>query len=1092
VTTNASGVWSIDTGTAVPVSGTFTPLPDGTYDVTAATVDSAGNVGTDPTTSELVISSKPVVRIDAMLEGDNRVNAIEDNDVVISGTVLNIEPGQIVTVDLSDSGSPGHSLTATAVVQANGTWTLTGDQVANISTWNNGPITVFANANDLGNNAAPQVTSTLTLDNVAPLLTINTLIEGDNIVNAAEDNDVVIAGTTTAEAGQVVTVVLTSSTNPTQTKTVTAVVAADGSWALSSTQMADISTWANGPVTVTANVSDVAGNPAVQATKTLTLDNSAPTLTINTLIEGDNIVNAAEDNDVVIAGTTTAEAGQVVTVVLTSSTNPTQTKTVTAVVAAGGTWALTDAQMADISTWANGPVAVTANVSDVAGNPAAQATKTLTLDNIAPVVAVNPLTTSDTTPVLTGTATPNAPLTVTVNNVVYSVTADSSGNWSVDTGTKAPVSGTFAPLPDGTYSITATTTDTAGNTAIDATASELVITSKPVVKIDPVLEGDNRVNAAEDNDVVISGTTVNIEPGRTVTVVLTDTVNPTQTKTVTALVQANGTWALTDAQITDISSWANGPVTVTANVSDAGGNAAPQATSTLTLDNSAPTLVIDAVLMGDNRINTAESTAVVISGTTTAEAGQVVSVTLTSVINPAQTVVKTAVVQAGGTWALTGAQIADVSTWTNGGITVVANVSDLAGNAAPQATSNVTLLLDTLPPALTINATLEGDNIVNAAEDNDVVISGTTTAEAGQVVTVVLTNSTNPTQTKTLTAVVAAGGSWALTDAQMLDISTWANGPVAVTANVSDVAGNPAVQASKTLTLDNLAPAKPLITQVKDDVPGLTANLSDGGTTNDNLPTLTITAEPGSTVKVYDNGTLLGTAVEDPTQPGTFTFTPQDPIIDVDRYPGADFDDQRHTGRRQHRQRGRRQRCGHLRHHHGPARPSGHRGADQHAQHRADQDRDRRGGGRWHMGAEQHPDGRYQHLGQWPGGGQSQCERCGRQPCCRSHQDTGARQPGPGCAGDHPGQGRYGGPDRQPDRWRRHQRQAACFDHHGRAWHHRQGVRQRHLAGHGGGRPDPTGYFHLHACHAAGRWSARIHRHVHRCGWQRQPRHRRV
>ena len=47
---------------------------------------------------------------------------------------------------------------------------------------------------------------------------------------------------------------------------------------------------------VTADVSDVASNPAVQATRPLTHDAIAPTITINA-IATDDIINATEDQN---------------------------------------------------------------------------------------------------------------------------------------------------------------------------------------------------------------------------------------------------------------------------------------------------------------------------------------------------------------------------------------------------------------------------------------------------------------------------------------------------------------------------------------------------------------------------------------------------------------------------------------------------------------------------------------------------------------------------------------------------------------------------------------------------------------------------
>jgi len=144
------------------------------------------------------------------------------------------------------------------------------------------------------------------IDNTPPTLTINT-IAGDDIINAAEDDaDVTISGTTDAEDGQVVTVSLNGTD---YTATVTG-----GTWTLD-VPAADIQNL-DPSETVTANVSDVAGNPATEATRNITYDATAPTLTINT-IATDDVINAAEDAaDVTISGTTDAEDGQVVTVSL--------------------------------------------------------------------------------------------------------------------------------------------------------------------------------------------------------------------------------------------------------------------------------------------------------------------------------------------------------------------------------------------------------------------------------------------------------------------------------------------------------------------------------------------------------------------------------------------------------------------------------------------------------------------------------------------------------------------------------------------------------------------------------------------------------
>ena len=183
---------------------------------------------------------------------------------------------------------------------------------------------------------------------------------------------------------------------------------------------------------VTVDVSDLAGNPAVQATRTLAHDAIAPTIVINP-ITTDDIINAVEDKSpVAIGGTTTGvEDGQTLTVTLHGIT---YTTTVT-----GNAWSVnvpaTDAQALNASE------TVTADVSDLAGNPAVQTTRTVTHDAIAPTIVINPIATDDIinaledkSPVAIGGTTTGAEdgqtLTVILHGITYTTTV--TGNaWSL-------------------------------------------------------------------------------------------------------------------------------------------------------------------------------------------------------------------------------------------------------------------------------------------------------------------------------------------------------------------------------------------------------------------------------------------------------------------------------------------------------------------------------------------------------------------------------------------------------------------------------------------------------------------------------------
>src|SRR5207248_3178675 len=138
-----------------------------------------------------------------------------------------------------------------------------------------------------------------------------------------------------------------------------------------------------------ADVSDVAGNPATQATDTLTVDETAPTISIST-IAGNDILNALERSEERRVGKecTGVEAGQHVTVVLNGTSYD---ATVT-----GNAWTTTGphadpyrASSSDVSS--SDP----ADVSDVAGNPATQATDTLTVDETAPTISISTIAGND-------------------------------------------------------------------------------------------------------------------------------------------------------------------------------------------------------------------------------------------------------------------------------------------------------------------------------------------------------------------------------------------------------------------------------------------------------------------------------------------------------------------------------------------------------------------------------------------------------------------------------------------------------------------------------------------------------------------------
>jgi hypothetical protein len=250
-------------------------------------------------------------------------------------------------------------------------------------------------------------------------------------------------------------------------------------------------------------------------------------------------------------------------------------------------------------------------------------------------------------------------------------------------------------------------------------------TCSPSITISTVA-GDNAINTTEDNsDVTVSGTSLGVEDGATVTVTLNG-------KTYTTTVSSNA-WSITvpaaDAQALDASE------TLTADVSNLSAYAATQTRQAISHTVAAPTITI-ATVAGDNAINqTEDNSDVTVSGTTTnVEDGRTVTVTLNG-----ETYTTTV---SSNAWSVT-VPAADAQA-LGASETATADVSNAAGDAATQTSQAITHTV--AAPTITIS-TVAGDNAINQTEDDsDVTISGTTAnVEDGRTVTVTLNGETYTT-----------------------------------------------------------------------------------------------------------------------------------------------------------------------------------------------------------------------------------------------------------------------------------------------------------------------------------------------------------
>ncbi|HBK1002875.1 TPA: Ig-like domain-containing protein, partial [Escherichia coli] len=508
-----------------------------------------------------------------------------------------------------------------------------------------------------------------------------------------------------AEAGQTVTVTLNGANY-------TGTVQTDGSWSIS-VPPADLSALTASNYTVSAAVSDKAGNPA-SVNHNLTVDTSVPVVTINT-VAGDDVINATEHAQAqIISGSATGAAtGSTVTVTI-------GTNTFTTVLDASGNWSV-GVPASVVSALANGTVTINASVTDAAGN-SGSATHQVTVNTGLPSITFNaisgdnvlnadekgqPLTISGSS---TGLAT-GAQVTVTLNGHNYSATTDAAGNWTLT----VPVSD-LAALGQANYIVSASATSAAGNTA-SSQANLLVDSGLPGVTINTVA-GDDIINAAEAGAAqTISGVVTRAAAGDTVTVTLGG-------NTYTAQVQADLSWSVS-VPAADLQALGNGDLTITASVTNANGNTG-SGTRDITIDANLPGLRVDTVA-GDDIVNSIEhGQALVITG---GSSGLNAGVPLTITINGTA---YSATVQADGSWSV-GIPAANVSAWPAGALTVEVDGQSSAGN--PVGVSHP-FTVDLTAVAISIS-TVASDDVINAAEKGtNLTLSGSTSGiESGQTVT---------------------------------------------------------------------------------------------------------------------------------------------------------------------------------------------------------------------------------------------------------------------------------------------------------------------------------------------------------------------
>jgi hypothetical protein len=450
-------------------SATFTPTP-GTAAANAGITVAAGAY-TDAAGNSGGAGGTPAISIDTLAP-----------TLAITSSTIGVKIGGTATITFSFSEAPV-GFVAGDVATTGGTlsnFTVTADPKVYTATFTPPPntasgigsvsVAAASYSDAAGNPGGAGASPNIGIDTVAPSISLNP-ITGDNVIGVAEyTGAVAITGTTTgAEDGRTVTVHLN---NHAYTGTVNS-----GVWSVTVPAgdvglLTDHSTYP-----VTADVSDLAGNPATQASQNVLIAATGPVIQINA-ISGDNYINATEHGSgTAISGTVSGADGRTLTVHLNGQA---YTSTVTA-----GTWSVS-VDAAAITGLVDGTYPVTADVSDSSGNPAQQASRTLTVDTTiaTPTVALAHDTGSSNSDGLTN----DASLTLSP------AAGDVSRTFTVDGGA---ASGTYtAPSTDGAHTVLVTDTDTAHNTAnasLSFTLDKTLVTPSVALAHDTGSSGIDRI-----------------------------------------------------------------------------------------------------------------------------------------------------------------------------------------------------------------------------------------------------------------------------------------------------------------------------------------------------------------------------------------------------------------------------------------------------------------------------------------------------------------------------------------------------------------------------------------------------------------------
>ena len=826
-------------------------LSNGVQTYQLRTIDAAGNAGAVVSKNVTIDTNAPTASIAITSISDDTGSSAtdfitKDTSLNINGTVSGLQSGDKAQISINGT-------TWTDLTVSNGTFTFADARVLTQGDFNYQVRVINSNA-VVGATAS----KTVTVDLTAPT----------NPTTTPTINDDVGAKVGLLNNGDV-----TDDTQPTITGTGVKddiITIFDNTVAIGSTVVKPDGTWSFTPTTPLTDGShplsyaatDVAGNSSIPSPiKTIIVDTAAPVANINitsisddTGIAGDFITG---DTQITVNGTVNGLAsGERLQISVDGGANWIELPV------SNGTWSY-----ADPRTLANQTYTYAVRAIDTAGNAAAPVTRQVTIDTAAPTATLSIDSISDDTGAsATDFITRDNTLTVTgtVNGLLPNQKVQISTNGGTTWTDVTTTNGTWnfidqRSLADGQYTYTVRATNSA-ETAVGNVISQKVTVDQtaptgltaPTVTDDatPITGSIANQGVTNDTTPTISGTGA---PNDVIAILDNGSVIGSTT------VLPNGTWSFTPS-----SPLGQGSHQFAYTETDPAGNTSLSSPITqVTIDSVAPSpsIVINSIsddtgVAGD--FITSDQTLTVNGSVNGLAAGESLQISIDGGVT------WNALPVNAGAWSYV-----DGRTLTSGNYTYQVRAIDTAGNTSTPVSQLVKV--DTSAPSGSIAITSISDDTGASSSDfitNDQsltvngTVSGLTNGDKAQI-------SIDGGNTWTDLS-VTNGTSFSYADTRTLTDGNYTY-QVRIISNTNVVGAT----GSKLVTVDLTPPATPTTpATLTDDIAPVLGTIANGGSTNDNLPTISGSGGiENEIIKIYDNtNNLLGTAVV--AGDGTWSFTP--------------------------------------------------------------------------------------------------------------------------------------------------------------------------------------------------------------------------